>query len=127
MATILIIEDHEVALSLCKAMLGESHNIIEAKDTDSALKLLRMHKPELVIADLMVPNSEGFFPTPSKAIELISHLRAINDKTKIVVYSVLCYEPEVSKQAFAFGANACLLKMGDVETFRKTINSLLSE
>jgi len=125
MAIILVIEDHEVALSLCKVMLGEKHKIIEARNSDLALDLLKECKPDLIIADLMVPNSTGSFPKSSEAVKLIDTLHTSDSQVKILVYSVLCYEPHIQKQAFDFGASACLLKMGNVEIFRQTVNSLL--
>ena len=125
MATILVIEDNEIALRLCSIMLGEKHHVLEARNSDEGLKLLSEIKPDLVITDLMVPDSNGFFPHRTTAVELVGALRQIDKKVKIVVYSVLCYEPRLQKQALALGADACLIKMGDAELFRKTINRFL--
>jgi len=125
MATILIIEDHETALGLCKIMLGENHQVLEARNSDEALKMLKETRLDLIITDLLVPNSGGFFPTHDNAVEFVASLRTTNNTVKIAVYSVLCYEPKLQKKAIALGADVCLIKMGSMEIFKQTINNLL--
>jgi DNA-binding NarL/FixJ family response regulator len=125
MTTILIIEDEESARKICRKILGEQHTIIEACNSDDGIKLLIQARPDLVITDLMLPNSSGIFPTGNGALDIITSLRLIDNKVKIVVYSGLSQEANIHKQVLSLGANACLPKNGSITELRQTISSLL--
>ncbi|MBM3617053.1 MAG: response regulator [Alphaproteobacteria bacterium] len=61
-ATILLIEDDPLSLSLTVAALETHgfHNIIQTTDSASALAALRSSTPDLVILDLVMPDTDGF-------------------------------------------------------------------
>lgn len=61
-ATILLIEDDPVSLSLTVAALELHgfHSIIQTTDSASALEALRSNTPDLVILDLVMPDKDGF-------------------------------------------------------------------
>ena len=61
MAKILLIEDKEsMAQMLVKAMEGEEHEVIWAKDGRQGLQRLKEHPFDLVVTDLKLPYKSGF-------------------------------------------------------------------
>jgi len=79
-ANILVIDDEAstrrlVALALEK----QGHTVAEAGDGAEALKILAAHKVDLVITDLLMPETDG--------IETIMELRRLYPATKIIAIS----------------------------------------
>lgn len=126
MATILLIEDDEITQEMLTEMLGEKYKILKAKNSIEGLKLLKESQLDLVITDLMVPGLDSSLPTQENAFELITLLRLVDSKVKILVCSMLCYEPELKKKAITLGANDCLLKIESAEILHQTITNLLA-
>lgn len=125
MSEILVIEDDEITAKLCKLLLSEEHKIVEARSRVEGLRLVRESRPDLVIADLMVPWEEGRTGKEEEALEIVSEIRAIDRGVKVLVYSVLCYEPLYRRRAINLGADDCLIKNGATETFKTTVANLL--
>ncbi|HWE29220.1 MAG TPA: response regulator transcription factor [Polyangia bacterium] len=78
--TVLIVEDDPSILRGLQMNLGlEGFRTICAHDGEEALALLRSHKPDLVLLDLMLPKLSG--------LEVIKTLRATDPDTPIIVLS----------------------------------------
>lgn len=61
MRTLLIADDESGIRSLVKMTLQrEQYEILEASDGEEALSLARIHHPELVLLDVMMPGLTGF-------------------------------------------------------------------
>jgi len=59
--TLLIVDDEEGVRTLVRMTLeSESYEILEAKGGSEALAMIRMHRPDLVLLDVMLPDSSGF-------------------------------------------------------------------
>jgi CheY-like chemotaxis protein len=61
--TLLIVDDEPDALRLFRRMLssGDSnYRVLRASDGREALSLLRQHRPDAILLDLMMPNMDGF-------------------------------------------------------------------
>ena len=125
MAVVLIIEVDRIISNLCEVILSKEHKILEARNMPLALKLLAEDKPQLVITDLMVPDDHRLALNQSNALKLVNLLRKSNRQVKILVYSVLCYEPEYRKKVISLGADECLFNKGSLELFKLSINNLL--
>jgi len=60
-ATVLVADDDPDILSLVtRHVRGLGVNLLEASDGEEALKLVRQHKPDLVVLDVMMPGMTGW-------------------------------------------------------------------
>jgi CheY-like chemotaxis protein len=58
--TLLIVDDEEGVRSLVRMTLeSESYQIIEAREGSEAIELVRKHRPDLVLLDVMLPDASG--------------------------------------------------------------------
>ena len=55
MSTILIVDDHPDIRHLMRLLLERSYDLIESANGSEALELVRRHKPEIVVLDVMMP------------------------------------------------------------------------
>jgi len=79
MKTVLAIDDDESILELLREALEiEGAQVVTASTSDSALKLAKKHKPEVILLDLMMPEYDGFeFYTILKQIPELAQSRYI--------------------------------------------------
>jgi two-component system chemotaxis response regulator CheY len=60
MTRILLVDDSQVILELTKIyLMGRAVNLLEARDGEEALRVVRTEHPDLVIADLRMPKLDG--------------------------------------------------------------------
>ncbi len=53
--TVLVADDDRMVRALFVELLGDAARLIEAADTDEALRLMRLHRPDLVLLDDIMP------------------------------------------------------------------------
>ena len=59
--TRILIADDEVGIRLMVVrMLGEDYTVLEAADGEEAVTLTRLHKPSLVLMDILMPGKDGY-------------------------------------------------------------------
>jgi CheY-like chemotaxis protein len=59
--TKILIADDEAGIRLMVLrMLGKDYTILEASDGEEAVKLTRLHKPSLVLMDILMPGKDGY-------------------------------------------------------------------
>ena len=69
MATILIVDDREANREYLLTLLGYGgHRLLVAADGAEASQIARVERPELVIADILMPTMDGY--------ELVRKIRA---------------------------------------------------
>ena len=79
MATVLVVDDQRTArLALVCELADAGHRVLDAQDGDEAWRIFREHQPQLVITDMVMPNSDG--------IELLARIRACSD-IPIIMYT----------------------------------------
>ncbi len=100
---ILICEDEEILLTALQFRLGkQGFATLIAKDGKQALQLIQDEKPDLVVADVMMPYVNG--------LELIDFVRNdYKNDVPIVVISAL-EDDEVVLEAFRLGATDFIAK-----------------
>ncbi|MCK5146904.1 response regulator [bacterium] len=80
MAHILIIEDERIVRTVIKRFLEKAgHTIIEAEDGKIGLRVFKENNFDLIITDIIMPNSEG--------IETIANLRKEDPQMPIIAMS----------------------------------------
>jgi diguanylate cyclase (GGDEF)-like protein/PAS domain S-box-containing protein len=120
MATILIVDDHVLNREFLTTLLGYGgHRLMEAPDGIEALKAMRQERPALVIADILMPNMDGF--------EFVNCLKAdpaIAD-VPVIFYTATYREREARVMAAACGVRWVLPKPSDPEVILKTVHEAL--
>src|SRR5580658_4139078 len=77
---ILVVEDDaHIRLGLCDALRAEGYEVTDCRDGAQALPIIRQHRPDLVILDIMLPGKSGF--------DLCRELRAEKNRTPILMLS----------------------------------------
>jgi signal transduction histidine kinase len=120
MATILIVDDRPTNREFLVTLLGYTgHKTIEAGDALEALELVRATHPDLVIADILMPEIDGF--------EFVHRLRAEPDiaATRVVFYSATYLAPEARKLAAACGVSHILVKPAEPQLIIETVQAAL--
>jgi len=108
MATILIVDDHVLNRQFLMVLLGYSgHRLVEAADGAEGLKVACAKQPDLVIADILMPNMDGY--------EFVTRLRSIPSiaQTPVIFYTAAYHEQEASVMALACGVRWILPKPSD--------------
>jgi len=117
MARILIVEDDESLIMMLEIALRPLHHeIVRCLNGADALPMMRAHRPDLVILDLMMPSAAGD--------TVLGAIRSDNDicHTPVIVLSA---HPKGESIAQAAGADVFLAKPVDIRNFRETVTRLL--
>jgi len=120
MATILIVDDHVLNRQFLMVLLGYSgHSLIEAADGAEGLDMACSRRPDLVIADILMPNMDGY--------EFVTRLRTIPSiaATPVIFYTAAYREREASLMAIACGVPWVLPKPSDPDLILKTVHEAL--
>ena len=101
--TIMIVDDELFFRKLLRNLLTEKGFTVvaEAADGVEAVDKYSLHRPELSILDIYMPNKNGFDAT----LDILS----LNPKAKVVICSGLGYDDDV-KAALSLGAKDVILK-----------------
>jgi two-component system response regulator NreC len=101
---LLIIDDHQLVRSGLRRLLeGEDDLTVEdeAGTAYDAVRLARLHKPDVILLDVVMPGGSG--------LDAIPEIREAAPDAKIVTLSMQD-DPSYVRQAFASGANGYVLK-----------------
>jgi CheY-like chemotaxis protein len=80
MATLLVIDDDDgMRRLMVRTLAAGEHRVIEAANGQQGLLLVREHKPDVVITDILMPQMEG--------IETIREIQEVAPETKIIAVS----------------------------------------
>ena len=120
MATILIVDDRPANREFLVTLLGYGgHRLLEAADGAEALDVTRAERPDLVIADILMPTMDGY--------EFVRRLRAdpaVGD-TRVVFCTAHYHEPEARKLAADCGVADVLTKPCEPEVVLRTVEAAL--
>jgi two-component system, NarL family, invasion response regulator UvrY len=105
MTEVLVVDDHPIVLQGCRRILEDAGvaTVLEARDVESAFKLYRQHRPDVVIVDLAMQGS-GL-----SGLALIQRINAHNPAARILVFSMHS-DPIIIARALAAGATGYVLK-----------------
>jgi len=111
----ILVVDGEIPLAQrCRSELEQDgHDVHTIPDADAALGWLEANDADLVVLDLEVPGLKG----RDLMTEILSHCR----HTRIIVHTArACY-----RDFGSWGADAFVMKTGDLAPLRATISRLL--
>ena len=78
MGKVLIIDDEKQLLRLLSRMIGlEGYTVYEAESCKAGLKLLALHRPEVVLCDVRLPDGSG--------VELVKDIKKLYPCTEVVL------------------------------------------
>ena len=101
---VLVVDDHTLVRSGLRLLLeGESDVVVEdeAGDAEQAIRLARLHKPDVVLLDVVMPGRSG--------LEAMDDIREAAPRARILMLSMQD-DPSYVRQAFGAGASGYLLK-----------------
>jgi DNA-binding response OmpR family regulator len=82
---LLVVEDDaHIRLGLCEALRAEGYDVVDCRDGAQAGPLIKQHKPDLVILDIMLPRKSGF--------DLCREIRAAKNRVPILILSAKSQE-----------------------------------
>jgi CheY-like chemotaxis protein len=115
---ILIVDDADNNLLLLHDLLSElNYEVHVANNHNEALRIIDLHKPDLVLLDIMMPEVDGF--------DLFERIKKINPALKAIFITAKSSE-EDRKKAFDMGALDFLVKpvniMNVIESVKKALN-----
>jgi PAS domain S-box-containing protein len=117
---ILIVDDRPTNREFLVTLLGyHGHHLLQAADGAEALALARAERPDLVIADILMPTMDGY--------EFVRQLRAdptVAD-TRVIFYTAHYREQEARVLARACAVTAVVTKPAEPEVILEAVESAL--
>jgi DNA-binding NarL/FixJ family response regulator len=116
---ILIVDDHPVVLSGCRALFAgdSSVRIDEASDARSGHRAFAQKKPDVTIIDINLPDVSGF--------ELMRRIRKDDPDAKIIMFS-MNDDPAFVVRAVELGAQGYVSKGDDPRLFVKAVRKVIA-
>ncbi len=117
LVTILIVDDNEKIRKLMEIYLKrEGYNVLHADNGEKALEVLYANTADLIVADIMMPEMDGY--------ELTQSLRDANYIIPILMVTAKDTFPD-KKKGFELGADDYLTKPVDMEELVLHVKALL--
>ncbi|HET8528675.1 MAG TPA: response regulator transcription factor [Gaiellaceae bacterium] len=104
MISVVIVDDHAVVRSGLRMLLEAEEDIHvedEGGSADAAVRLARLHKPDVLLLDVTMPGRSG--------LDALDEIGGASPETKVLVLS-MHDDPSYVRSAFASGATGYLLK-----------------
>ena len=113
--TVMIVEDNELNMKLFNDLLeANGYNIIQMRDGLEALKLARLHKPDLFLMDIQLPEVSG--------LEVTKWLKEDDELKSIPVVAVTAFAMKGDEERIRDGGcEAYLSKPISVAKFIETV------
>lgn len=117
MLNILIAEDNEDLNNLISSELKrQNFNVFSARDGDEAIAMYEKNHIDLLVTDIMMPNTDGF--------SLIEYVRKTNSAMPILIMSAKSTQADKYK-GFQLGTDDYMTKPVDIDELILRINALL--
>lgn len=115
---VLIVDDQYGIRVLLKEVLEkDGHEVFQAPNGQTALGIVREHKPDLVLLDMKIPGMDG--------LEILRHIRLTEPNLKVIMMTAYG-ELDLIKEAMALDALTHFTKPFDIDELRKTVNAELA-
>jgi signal transduction histidine kinase/ligand-binding sensor domain-containing protein/DNA-binding response OmpR family regulator len=118
-AKVLVVDDNESVRSYIRDLLSDYYEVIEAEDGVVGYDAVRKQKPDIVVSDVMMPNSDGF--------ELCKNIKENPDLMHIPVILLTARNTSQDKLAgIRKGADGYLFKPFEPEMLIERIKQLVA-
>ncbi len=115
--TVLVIEDNPDNMMAVKALLQDRYTIIEATEGRSGIAQAKMHKPDIILLDIALPDMDGF--------TVADHIRNEDDIRDIPIIAVTADAMKGSREEILNrGFNGYVSKPVDKETLISAIEEV---
>ena len=116
---ILLVEDNQMNRRVAEFILkSQGYRVYEARDSQEALELAKVHMPDLILMDLQLPGVDGFATT-----RMIKEDAATKD---IPVVALTAYAMRGdAERAIEAGCDGYITKPIDPDEFPKTVANYL--
>ncbi len=103
---VLIVDDHRIVASGCRALFGDDPEIVmlEASDAESGERAFVDERPDVCVLDINLPTVSGF--------ELARRILAHDGAARIIIFS-MNDDPIFAARAIEVGAKGYVFKAGD--------------
>ena len=117
---VLIVEDNELNMKLFHDLIEAcGHEILETRDGIEALKLARLHRPDLILMDIQLPEVSG--------LEVTRWLKEDDELRSIPVIAVTAFAMKGDEEKIrSGGCEAYIAKPISVSNFLDTIGRFLA-
>lgn len=116
--TILVADDDDAILAILELVLQDAgYDVIKASDGAEALELVSVHRPDLVLLDLMMPNLDG--------CTACQRLKSADDTSCLPVV-IMSADRRVATLAVEAKANAYFFKPFDLDQILTSIRGWLA-
>ena len=119
MKKVLIIEDNEMNFYLLRTIIEKiGHQVIEARDGFTGVKLARTERPDLILMDIQLPGLDGY--------EATKKIRAAEETKDIPIIAITSYAMVGDKEkTLAAGCTAYIEKPIEPESFIEELKKYL--
>jgi two-component system, cell cycle response regulator DivK len=119
--SILIVDDNAANLKLARVLLqAEGYVVRTAVDTDQALQMLNLFRPDLILMDIQLPGMDG--------LELTRRLKADSATRHIPIVALTAYAMKGDDQKTAdAGCDGHIAKPIDTRRFPRLVAKFLTE
>jgi two-component system chemotaxis response regulator CheY len=116
-ATVMIVDDAVFMRNILRAIIKDKGYTVvaEAASGIEAMKTLHVHNPDIIILDIILPDTNG--------LDLLESILKICPRAKVVVCSSISQEP-IIKKALDHGAKAFIQKPFTPEKVLDALESL---
>ena len=113
-------DDDDILLLVATRLRRDGYEIIEARDGDEALVLLREHVPTLAVLDIGMPGLDG--------LEVLQAIRASDELAgiRVLLLTAKAQEQDV-RRGYAAGADAYMKKPFSPAALSQAIRDLLDD
>ena len=116
---VLIVEDNKELMMLMQQLLGAKYHILTASNGQQALDVIRTHRPDIIISDIMMPEMDGY--------ELTRHIKQDEDLSHlpIILLTAKTQEEDV-QEALKAGADDYMSKPFKLKELELRIDNIIA-
>ena len=116
---VLIVEDNKELMMLMQQLLGAKYHILTASNGQQALDVIRTHRPDIIISDIMMPEMDGY--------ELTRHIKQDEDLSHlpIILLTAKTQEEDV-QEALKAGADDYIYKPFKLKELELRIDNIIA-